>query len=110
MASQWDWPQTQRSLKHVGYTPVVTGSMRNRLRPQGIEAPRGAYDGGSEACPDVPRDPPPPGVFVRADSKGVTGGRDARVSKQAVSKCAESRRCEAFVRADSKGLMRTFCL
>src|SRR5258708_30009611 len=29
------------------YTPVVTESMRNRLRPEGIEAPRGAYDGGS---------------------------------------------------------------
>ena len=30
------------------YTPVVTGSMRNGLRAQGIEAPRGAYDGESE--------------------------------------------------------------
>src|SRR6266851_5305905 len=30
------------------YTPVVTGSMRNRLRPQGIQATRGAYDGGGE--------------------------------------------------------------
>jgi hypothetical protein len=30
------------------YTPVVTESMRNRLRPEGIEAPRGAYDGGSK--------------------------------------------------------------
>jgi hypothetical protein len=29
-------------------TPVVTESMRNRLRPEGIEAPRGAYDGGSK--------------------------------------------------------------
>ena len=32
-----------------GYTPVVTGSMRNRVRAQGIEAPRGADGGGSEA-------------------------------------------------------------
>src|SRR5260370_11695535 len=30
-------------------TPVVTGSMRNRLRRKRIEAPRGACDGGSEA-------------------------------------------------------------
>ena len=28
-----------------GYTPVVTGSMRNRVNPQGIEAVRGACDG-----------------------------------------------------------------
>ena len=38
-----------------GYTPVVTGSMRNRVRAQGIEALRGAYDGrgtgGSQGYP-----------------------------------------------------------
>jgi hypothetical protein len=32
----------------LGCTPVVTGSMRNRVSPQGIEAPRGAYDGVSD--------------------------------------------------------------
>jgi len=30
-------------------TPVVRGSMRNRLRSEGGETPRGAYDGGSAA-------------------------------------------------------------
>ena len=30
------------------YTPVVTGSMRNRVNPQRIEAPGGAYDGVSD--------------------------------------------------------------
>jgi hypothetical protein len=43
---------------------VVTGSMRNRLRQQGIEALRGAYDGGSQAwhgCAETP----PPRVFPK---------------------------------------------
>jgi hypothetical protein len=31
------------------YTPVVTESMRNRLRARGIEAPRGACDDRSES-------------------------------------------------------------
>jgi hypothetical protein len=31
------------------YPPVVTGSMRNRVKLQGIEALRGAHDGGREA-------------------------------------------------------------
>ena len=57
------------------YTPVVTGSMRNRVRPQGIEAPRGAYDGGSEAWRGS-AEVPPPRVFCEKrldllDSKGV---------------------------------------
>src|SRR5260370_24813204 len=54
-------------------------------------------------------DTPTPGVFVRADSKGLAGEVCARVSKQAVSKHVESRRCEAFVRAESKGLSATEC-
>src|SRR5712664_1238281 len=34
------------NLRRVGvHTLVVTRSMRNRLRPQGIEVPRGAYGG-----------------------------------------------------------------
>src|SRR5712692_6925915 len=36
----------QQSCHTDSYTPVVTRSMRNRLRPQGIEAPRGAYGSG----------------------------------------------------------------
>ncbi len=44
---------SRRSLsvpwKGKRYTPVVTGSRRNRLRLQGIELVRGACDGGSEA-------------------------------------------------------------
>ncbi len=51
-------PQTQKNLKRIGwYTPVVTGSMRNRVRPQGIEAPRDAHNGDSEerrGCAEVP--------------------------------------------------------
>ena len=39
------------------HTPVATGSMRNRLRAQGIEALRGAYDGGRK------RGLPPPLCF-----------------------------------------------
>src|SRR5712692_2471677 len=33
------------SVAHSPHAPVATGSMRNRVRAQGIEAPRGAYDG-----------------------------------------------------------------
>jgi len=36
-------------MRVSGYTPVVTGSMRNRMSAQRIEAPRGGYEGGSEA-------------------------------------------------------------
>jgi len=68
--------QRQRNLKRMGYTPVVTGSMRNRLRPRGIEAPRGAYDGSARKC----RDTPPPVFFVSAYSKGVT--REVSVSAE----------------------------
>jgi hypothetical protein len=46
-----------------GYTPVATGSMRKRLRAEGIEALRGACDGGGK------RDLPPP-FFISVDSKG----------------------------------------
>src|SRR6266851_178054 len=47
------------------YTPVVTGSMRNRVRAQGIEAPRGACDGGSEARRESVGYPHPPGVLQK---------------------------------------------
>jgi len=53
----------EKSEGRRGYTPVVTGSMRNRMRAQGIEAPRGAYDGGIEGwrgCAEVP-----PGCFCK---------------------------------------------
>src|SRR5260370_33200004 len=52
------------------YTPVATGSMRKRVRAQGIEAPRGACEGGGLA--QMCRDTPLPRFSVRADSKGVT--------------------------------------
>src|SRR6266849_10242116 len=50
--------------------------MRNRLRPQGIEAPRGAYGSGGWIL-EAGRwrrgkdGYPPPLVFVSVDSKGV---------------------------------------
>jgi len=31
-----------------GYTPVATGSMRNKLRAKGLQRARGADDGGSD--------------------------------------------------------------
>src|SRR5260370_15319023 len=46
-----------------GYTPVVTGSMRNRVRPQGIEAPRGACDDASKGW-RVAAEAPPSRVFA----------------------------------------------
>jgi len=48
-------------------TPVVTGSMRNRVRAQGIEV-RGACDGGNEA-PGGGVGYPPPGCFAKRGSK-----------------------------------------
>jgi hypothetical protein len=53
-----------------------------------MEAPRGAYDGGSRAS--VPRDPHPPGIFVRADSKGVRGGVGVRADSKELTaaRCA----------------------
>ena len=40
-------------------TPVVRGSMRNRLRSEGGEVPRGAYDDRSAAWCGGVRVPPP---------------------------------------------------
>jgi hypothetical protein len=40
-------------------SPVVTGSMRNRLKSEGVEAPRGAYDDGGEAWRGSVGVPPP---------------------------------------------------
>ena len=47
------------------YTPVVTGSMRNRVRAQGIEGPRGACDGGAKGGGEVLRHPHP-GCFRKS--------------------------------------------
>ena len=76
---------------------MVTGSMRNRLRPQGIEALRGAYDDGSEAwrgsvgvpTPGVPQNRPGypyPGILGKGlqaiENKGrraKRGGKEAAV-------------------------------
>ncbi len=49
---------------------MVTESMRNRLRAQGIEAPRGACDGGKSGAEVSAY--PHPGVFVRVARKGLT--------------------------------------
>src|SRR5260370_38459084 len=53
------------STRTDSYTPVVTGSMHNRVRPKGIEAPRGACDGASKGWRGG-GGTPTPGVFVRA--------------------------------------------
>jgi len=45
-------------------TPVATGSMRNWLRAEGIEALRGACEGGSKRC-RVMRMHSPPGYFAK---------------------------------------------
>ena len=63
----WDWSGR-------GHTPEATESMRNWLRPVGIEALRGAYDGGSKAD-WMGADVPPTRVFCEKrlqviDSKG----------------------------------------
>ena len=52
----WDWSGR-------GHTPVATESMRNWLRPVGIEALRGAYDGGSKRNRIDADVPPHPGVL-----------------------------------------------
>src|SRR5713226_10255190 len=62
---------TPRNRKWIGYTPVVTGSMRNRLRSQGIEALRGACEGGREARRGSVGYAIP-GVCVRVAGKGLT--------------------------------------
>src|SRR5712692_11714622 len=49
--------------------------MRNRLRPQGIEAPRGAYDGGGEK-----------GVEVKVDAGGYATRVFCEKSVQVVEK------------------------
>src|SRR5229473_2752885 len=67
----------QQSCHTDSYTPVVTGSMRNRLRPKGIEAPRGACGSGGRILEagrwrrESVGVPPTPGISVRADSKGL---------------------------------------
>jgi hypothetical protein len=64
--------------------------MRNRVRAQGIGAPRGAFDGGSEAwwgSVGVPI----PGVFVRVAGKGLTRQRVRKSGKPRTYK-------EAFLR------------
>jgi hypothetical protein len=69
---------------------VATGSMRNRLRPQGIEAPRGACDGGSEARQGS-GGYRIPGVCVRVARKGLTRHGVRKSGKQRTYK-------EAFLR------------
>ena len=61
---------------------MVTGSMGNRARAQGIEAPRGACDGGSKAwrgCAEIP----PPRVFWEKsaeviENKGSRGEKERK--------------------------------
>ena len=74
-ASQSGSPQSQKV--RLGYAPVVTGSMRNRVRGLGIEALRGADDGRclrrygevGDSQPGVSLGPPP-GFFISVHSKG----------------------------------------
>jgi hypothetical protein len=67
---------------------VVTGGMRNRMRAQGIEAPRGAYDGRKQrlevGCSrlDGARKAPPPGCFAKRVRK-LLKPKDRSVEKSA---------------------------
>src|SRR5712692_5850886 len=67
--------------------------MRNRLRPQGIEAPRGAYDGESGEWRGNWSNggTPIPGVCVRVAGKGLTRQGVRKSGKQRTYK-------EAFLR------------
>src|SRR5713226_3940054 len=68
------------------YTPVVTGSMRNRLRSQEIEAPRGAYDGGSKARRGSVGIPPPR-VFLKKSVQSIENkGREVEKQRQESSR------------------------
>jgi hypothetical protein len=48
--------------------------------------------------------PPPPGVFVRAESKGLAGGKHLRADSARLKVAVFSAICERLVRADCKGL------
>src|SRR5260370_36089946 len=62
-------PSTERGeFRRSPHAPVVTGSMRNRVRAQGIEAARGACDGGSEAQRES-LEYPHPGCFGKRGCK-----------------------------------------
>src|SRR5216684_3007311 len=62
-----------KGAKKKWYSPVATGSMRNWLMVEGIESPRGAYDGESEersgrdGAGRFQLTPPPPGFFISVD-------------------------------------------
>jgi len=73
-----------------GYTPVVTRSMRNRLRPQGIEALRGAYDGVGEAWHGNVEVPPPPGILQKSLQVIENTGRGSRKEAQETSRVCKS--------------------
>jgi len=79
-----------------GHTPVVTGSMRNRLRAQGIEALRGAYDGGGERGrrQRSRQGDMPPGCFARRvckllKRKGGARKKSAKSEKECATVCRE---------------------
>ncbi len=69
-----------------GYTPVVTGSMRNRVRAQGIEAPRGADGGGSEAWRGSWGTHTPP-VFLQKSAEVIENkGRESKKERKEKSR------------------------
>src|SRR5260370_18009967 len=84
------------------YTAVATGSMRKRVRAQGIEAPRGACEGGGLA--QMCRDTPLPRFSVSADSKGVTEGVSVSADSKGLicTKIVQNARCHGS--AESKGV------
>ncbi len=61
---------------------MVTGSMGNRVRAQGIEAPRGACDGGSKAWRGRVEIPPPPVFWEKSaeviENKGSRGEKERK--------------------------------
>src|SRR6266446_1977558 len=92
-----------------GYTPWLTGSMRNRVRGQGIETPRGACDGGSENLARKCWRTPSPGVFASADYKGVTRGVSVSADYKGLicTKIVQNTRCHGS--AESKGVRGAGC-
>src|SRR6266481_992187 len=94
----------------LGYTPAVTGSMRNRVRGQGIETPRGACDGWrkrnlARKCWRTPS----PGVFASADSKGVTRGVSVSADYKGLICTKIVQNTRFYGSAESKGVRGVGC-
>ncbi len=88
-----------------GYTPVVTGSLRNRLRPQRIAALRGVCDGGSEARRERVGIPPPRVFWEKRLQVIENKGRSAeKERKEAPTVCRE----RIYVAENGRGVELTW--